>query len=222
MAGEFPGSPRLLKGALVSYSNPVLGVIPNVILFQYNPEQLTRSLQMRLSYEPPSGAGQAVDDILKVSGPPTESINLAIEIDATDQLERSNPLAVLRGIQPTLAALELLLYPKNREVLSNKARAEFDGTYVPEDLPLVLFVWGAARVLPVRLSSFTITEQAFDAMLNPILARVDLGLEVLSYKETGQDSIAHGVYLAMMVQREVLAGLNVLNNAEAVLGLLPI
>jgi hypothetical protein len=128
---------------------------------------------------------------------------------------------MLRGIQPTLSALELLMYPRNAQVLVNKVLASSDGTFKPETAPVVLFVWGAARVLPVRLTSFNITEQAFDRMLNPILARVDLGLEVVSYKETNEDSIARGVYLAMMVQREVLAGLNLFNSAET-LGLLPI
>jgi hypothetical protein len=223
VASEFPGSPLLLKGALVSYQTPVLGALPSVIVFQYNPEQLSRSLRARTaSYEERERFDRsAVDDAFIVSGPPTESIDLSIEIDATDQLESSNRLAVLRGVQPALAALELLMYPPSAQVLLNRNLAKTTGHFNVERMPLVLFVWGAARVLPVRLTSFNVTEQAFDTMLNPILARVDLGLEVVTYKDVGTDNLANGVHLAMMIQREVLAGLNLFNRPE-ILGLLPI
>jgi hypothetical protein len=220
VASEFPGSPWLLKGALVSYERPVLGALPNVIVFQYNPEQLSRSLHARITYGDQNGQS-SVDDAYLVSGPPIESINLSIEVDATDQLETNNPIARLRGIQPTLAALELLMYPKSTQVQLNRNLARI-GRYDAERMPLVLFVWGAARVLPVRLTSFSVTEQAFDTMLKPIMAQVDLGLEVVSYKDVSEDNLAHGVYLAMMVQREVLAAANLLNSAEVLLGLLPI
>jgi hypothetical protein len=223
MPGEFPRRPRLLKGALVAYDQPILGPVPNVIVLQYNPEQLTRSLQPRLARPQPKGAAEARNDAVLVGGPPSESITLGIELDATDQLETGNQIAVERGIQPALAALELLMYPKSRVVRLNEQEAgEGKASLKREDMPLVLFVWGAARVVPVRVSSFSVTEQAFDQVLNPIRARVELGLQVLTYVDLPKDSLGRDAYRAMMVQREELAKLNIVNTVESVLGLLPI
>jgi hypothetical protein len=223
MPSEFPRSPRLLKGALVAYETPFLGPVPNVIVLQYNPERLTRSLQSRgvpWEFRP---TGQARDDAFLTLGPPNESISLSVEIDATDQLESREPLAATRGIQPALAALELLLYPKSTQLLLNQTAARA-GTWTLqiEDTPLVLFVWGAACVLPVRLSSFSVTEEAFDVSLNPIRARVDLGLTVMTYLDMPRDSLGTDAYMAMMVQREVLARLNLVSSASSLLGLLPV
>jgi hypothetical protein len=220
MPSDFPRSPTLIRGALVAYDSPVLGVVPNVIVFQYNPEELTRSLRTRSvpwEYRP---SGQAREDAFLTLGPPVESINLSVEIDAVDQLEGNNPLALTRGIQPALSALEILMYPKSTQLLLNLAAAAA-GTWTLkiERTPLVLFVWGLARVLPVRISSFSIAEQAFDTSLNPIRAKVDLGLEVLSYLDLPEkDSVGRTAYMAMMVQREVLAGLNLANSTQNFLG----
>jgi hypothetical protein len=218
MPSDFPRSPTLIRGALVAYDSPVLGVVPNVIVFQYNPEELTRSLRARSPWEYLE-RGQAQGDAHVTSGPPVESISLSVEIDATDQLESNNPLALTRGIQPALSALEVLMYPKSSQVLTNALRAAAGVAAVTsEALPLVLFVWGLARVLPVRISSFSITEQAFDTSLNPIRAKVDLGLEVLTYLDLPDDAIGKTTYKAMMVQREVLAGLNLANSTQNFLG----
>jgi hypothetical protein len=223
MPGEFPRSPRLLKGALVAYDQPILGPIPNIIVLQYNPDQLTRTLRPRGTPRQSATTGEPKQDTLLTPGPPNESISLAVELDATDQLEAGNRIALERGIQPALAALELLMYPKSREVRSN-AQAAVRGTasLKPESLPVVLFVWGKARVVPVRVTSCTVTEQAFDQMLNPIRARVDLGLQVLTYIDLPEDNLGAQAFNAMQVQREVLAGLNLVSSAETVLGLLPV
>jgi hypothetical protein len=224
MASEFPGSPKLIRGALVAYETPVLGVVPSVIVFQYNPEQLSRSLTSRGAPWEYRDTGEAREDAYLTLGPPRESIDLSVEIDAADQLERSDPLAMASGIQPALSALELLMYPKSTQVLLNRtAAAAGRWTLKVEDTPTVLFVWGLSRVLPVRLSSFRVTEQAFDPALNPIQAKVDLGLEVMSYLDLKDDDLGTGAYMAAMVQREVLAGLNLVNSAQNLLsGLIPI
>jgi hypothetical protein len=223
VAGDFPRSPSLLKGALVSYEEPFLGVVPSVIVFQYNPEELSRSLQTRAAPWEYRMSGEARDDAFLALGPPIESINLTVEIDATDQLEGQNPIVQLRGIQPQLSSLELLMYPRSTQVLLNLAAARA-GTWTLqiENTPVVLLVWGAARVLPVRITSLNITEQAFDTMLNPILARVDLGLQVMTYLELRDDNIGNGVYMSMMVQREVLARLGGVAGMESLpSGLIP-
>src|SRR5947208_16321686 len=98
----FPGSPRLLRGAVVGLdkNNP----LASVIVFQYNPDTMTRRLEARTS----GGENADRSEALRLSGPPKETITLSIEVDATDQLETANPLAVAAGVNPTLAALEML------------------------------------------------------------------------------------------------------------------
>jgi len=219
MASDFPRSPRFLRGALVAYDTPFLGPVPNIIVFQYNPDQLSRSLRARALPAETRPTGQARDDAFLTLGPPVESINLTVEIDATDQLEAKNPIAVARGIQPTLSALELLMYPRSTQILLNSTLAAA-GTAVlqVESTPLVLFVWGLARVLPVRVTSFSVTEEAFDTALNPLQAKVELGLEVMTYLDLAPGSVGDIAYKAMLVQREVLARLNLINSAENLLG----
>src|SRR5262249_45430220 len=154
----FPNSPRLLKGAIIGLDplNPVAGVI----VFQYNPDSLTRRLEARAT-----GGGDNSDrsEALRVTGAPKETITLSVEIDAPDQLEQGNPVAAVSGIHPTLAALEILLYPKSALTIANTVLAQAGILeIIPAEAPLTLFFWGPARVLPVRITSFSVTEEAFD------------------------------------------------------------
>src|SRR5262245_23286761 len=109
----FPGSPRLLKGAIVGLDpfNP----LASVIVFQYNPDTMTRTLT------PQATAGNADrNEALRLKGPPQEKISLAVEIDATDHLERASPTATSLGVHPILAELEMLLYPRSDLVIANE------------------------------------------------------------------------------------------------------
>jgi len=224
MASHFPGSPKLLKGALIAYDSQFLGPIPNVIAFQYNPDHLTRTLTNRSAPPEPSNVGAGQEDVLRVLGPPVENISLSVELDAADQLAEpdSHPQIVLHGLHPALAALELLLYPKTTQVLLNRTLARAGQAQIyPSNVPLVLFVWGPSRVLPVRLTSFSITEEAFDQALNPILAKVDLGMRVLTFMELKEASLGFTAYMATQVQKEVLARLNLVNSTEQIIGQLP-
>jgi hypothetical protein len=224
MPFNFPGSPKLLKGALVVYGSQFLGGIPDLIVFQYNPEQISRTLAHRSAPPEPSNIGSAREDVLRVLGPPIETINLSVMLDATDQLEEPalHPQIVEFGLQPALAALELLLYPANAQVLLNRTLAQAGRAQIcPADVPLVLFVWGRSRVLPIRLTNFSITEEAFDQTLNPIQAKVDLGMRVLSYMELRDSSLGYNAYLVSQTQKEVLARLNLASSAEQSVGLLP-
>src|ERR1044071_6105251 len=172
----FPGSPRLLKGAIIGadQANP----LASVIVFQYNPDTMTRRLEARTS----SGESSDRSEALRLTSAPKETITLSIEVDATDQLEKAEPVAVVSGVNPTLSALEMLLYPKSADVISNLSQAN-NGflEIIPVEAPLTLFVWGQKRVLPVRITSFNITEEAFDTLLNPMRAKIDLTLQVLIY-----------------------------------------
>ena len=224
MPSDFPGRPKLLKGAMVEYQSQFLWKAPNVIVFQYNPEQLSRTLTHRVPQSDLKDKGAAREDVQRVEGPPLETISLTVKLDVADQLAEPalHPQIVLHGLHPALAALELLLYPEGSQVLHNRTLASRGETMIAsEEVPLVLFVWGASRVLPIRLTSFSVTEQAFDQALNPILAEVQLGMRVLSYTELKKPSEGYKAYLATQAQKELLARLNLANSAEQVIGMLP-
>ncbi len=198
----FPGSPRVAKGALVGLD--LLNPLASVIVFQYNPDEVTR----RLTANAASDDGAAGEQ-LRLAGPPQENISFTIEIDAVDQLERADPLTVATGLTPVLASLELLLYPKAAMVVANSVLA-YAGIIevVPMEAPLAVLVWGPQRVLPVRLNSFSITEEAFDPALNPVRAKVALELRVLTYDDLGLASVGGALFLAHQAAKEVLATVN--------------
>lgn len=196
----FPGSPKLLKGAIVGIDpfNP----LASIIIFQYNPDTLTRRLTAQTTGSDNADRGE----VLRLKGPPQETINLEVEIDAADQLEQSQPTALTMGILPTLASLEMLLYPKSSVAIANEVLAAAGIIEViPPEAPLTLFVWGIQRVLPVRLTEFSITEEAFDPILNPIRAKVSLGMRVLNYQDLGLTSVGGSIFMAHQIVKEVMA-----------------
>jgi hypothetical protein len=196
-----PASPRVTKGALIGL-DPV-NPLASVVIFQYNPEQLTRRLAANAASGGPEG------EQLRLAGPPEETITLDIEVDAVDQLETGDASAASLGVAPALASLELLLYPKTALVIANAVLSELGMVeVVPPEAPLALFVWGLKRVLPVRLTEFSITEQAFDPALNPIQAKVSLALRVLTYDDLGLVSVGGALFLAHQVVKEVMATVN--------------
>jgi hypothetical protein len=199
----FPGSPKLAKAGLVLI-DPISAAVLRVIPLQYNPESLTRSLQVRGT----SGESGDRTEALRLTGPPIETIKLDAEIDATDQLEfpDQNPTSVDVGLHAHLAALETIIYPASGELQDNDRLAR-QGTLeiVPMEAPLTLFVWSKSRVLPVRLTDFSITEQAFDTQLNPILAKVSLGMTVLSVNDLEFTHRGAGIFMAYQRQKESLA-----------------
>ncbi|HEX8572907.1 MAG TPA: hypothetical protein VF759_09160 [Allosphingosinicella sp.] len=204
-------TPRLIKGALVGIDpkNPVA----SIVAFQYNPHSMTRKLEAR------QAAGGERGEAFRLTGPPKETITLAIEIDATDALEEGDPIAIASGINPTLAALEMMLYPKSRDVIKNMTQSALGMVEIdPAPGPMILFIWGPTRVLPVKLTNFSIAEEAFDPLLNPTRAKVDLGLAVLSYNELKFGSPAHALFLVHQVAKEVMATSNVFNSAAALGG----
>jgi hypothetical protein len=208
----FPGSPRLVKGAILGID--LFNPLASVIVFQYNPETLTRKVQAQVAA---GGQSTGRAEALRLAGPPVETITLNVEIDATDQLERPDPLAVAMGIHPQLAALEMLLYPKTALVIANALLAAV-GTIelIPPEAPLTLFVWGPKRILPVRLTDFSITEESYDANLNPIAAKVGLSLRVLSTSDLPSTSPGYALFLAHQVIKETMATIGSVGNLAAI------
>jgi hypothetical protein len=193
----------MLKAGLVLV-DPANAVVLRVIALQYNPETLSRTLQAQSIG---TDSGPHVDQ-MRLKGPPIETIKLEAEIDATDALADAgnNAAAVNNGIAPQLAALETIIYPTSQQLATADANAR-SGTLeiAPMDAPLALFVWSRSRVVPVRITDFSITEEMFDSALNPIRAKVSLGLRVLSIDDLPYASRGGSIYLAYQQQKERLA-----------------
>jgi hypothetical protein len=202
----FPGTPRVLKGGIVLLDPDRFTVLPNgIIALQYNPDTLTRTLKIKGIEE-----GGDRSEALRLVGPAEETIKLEAEIDATDQLENpdQNPNAVQYGIFPQLAALETTVYPSSMTLQNNYAQSKM-GTLeiMPMMAPYTLFVWSAQRVVPVRITELSITEEAFDPRLNPIRAKLSLGLRVLTTDDLYFTDKGGSLYMAYQRQKESLAKL---------------
>jgi hypothetical protein len=202
----FPNSPLLLKGGIVLI-DPTTGAIQRIITLQYNPDTLTRTLQAQTV----ELGNKDRTEALRLKGPAVETFKLEAEIDATDQLEfpNQNPGATQFGIFPQLAALETIIYPSMAQLLNSNTLAQ-SGTLeiAPMEAPLALFVWSRNRVVPVRITEFSITEEAFDASLNPIRAKVSLSMRVLSVDDLGYDEKGGNLFLVYQQQKEQLASMN--------------
>jgi hypothetical protein len=194
-------SPLVRKGAILLLE-PNTGVPLSTIVLQYNPDTLSRSLR-------PQSVGDEPDrtEILRLKGPPIETIKAEVEIDATDQLAASDPVAMSLGIQPQLSALELLVYPSTAVLIANEVLS-LVGTIeiLPMDTALTVFAWSKNRITPIRITDLEITEEAFDPQLNPIRAKVSLGMRVLSASDVSFLSPAGALYLAYQIAKETMAG----------------
>jgi hypothetical protein len=252
-------SPKILKGAIIAFSSPMLIPIPNVILFQYNPESMTRTLSpwQPAEREYDEETGEIVQlsrrQLRSLAQPwdPQENFSLALELDAADALEEpeSHPVAVISGVADRIAALEILLYPPKDEGLLGSLSAGLSvsvggslsasltggaqATLVERlTVPIVLFFWGPGRIVPVRLTSFEVEEQAFSPLLYPLRAKVTVGLRVLdeddlvnaagvSGPETFTVKLAKACYVFTKTQKQVLALANLANTVESIMDMLP-
>lgn len=198
---SFPNSPKLLKGGIVLI-DPVTSSVRRIIALQYNPDSISRTLQVQ-------GVGAESGDrteALRLKGPPVETIKLDAEMDATDQLEVADGVATEVGLHPQLATLELIIYPTSAQLQSNNSMAQ-SGTLeiAPMETALMLFIWSKQRIVPVRLTEFNITEEAFDVSLNPIRAKVSLGMRVLSINDIGFNHNGGSLFMKYLQNKEQLA-----------------
>ena len=214
--GGFPRSPRVLKGGIVAYQLPDL--FPNIIVFQYNPDEVTRSIQSHAQ----SGGGRG--DVSRVNGPPQETMSFTVQVDAADQLEKpgDNAITVANGLHPVIAALELLLYPSYPIVVANEVMALAGSAFIlGEQAPLAMLIWGPRRILPVQVQSLSIKEEAFDQQLNPIRARVDMSVRVMTYRDLDITNPGYWAYLAAFTQKEAMSALNTFGDKTGIQGILP-
>jgi len=184
----FPLSPRLIKGGIVLI-DPGSAAVLRMIALQYNPDTLTRTLQVQAT----EGGQQDRSEAMRLKGPPTETLKVDAEIDATDQLEfpDQNPNSVSAGIHPQLAALEMIVYPSSSHLQSNNTLAQS----------------GTLEIVPMRITDFSITEEAFDTHLNPIRAKVSLGMRVLSINDLGFQHKGGSLYMLYQQNKERFAAL---------------
>ena len=234
----------VLKGALVEFMPTFLPIpVPNVIVFQYNPETMTHTWTQPMSA---TEAGSEASNPLAVRGTPGETFSFTIAMDARDEIaDGSAPAAALAaasGIYSRIAALEMLLYPTSpaRPGLIGTVTAAITSALsgavggpvrtVPQSvLPMTLFIWGTGRIVPVRVTGLSITEQLFDAALNPVHAEAQLTLQVLTPAELAAASadddvlgtLATVAYNYTLTLRQALAVANLANATESVIGMIP-
>lgn len=200
----FPNSPKILKGGIVLI-DPTSARVQRIISLQYNPDSLTRTLQVQST----GGEEGNRSEPMRFTGPAVETFKLDAEIDAVDQLEfpDQHRAVVESGIQPQLAMLESLVYPTSNQLLDRNAMSQ-SGTLeiAPMEAPLTLFIWSKQRIVPVRVTDFSITEEAFDPSLNPIRAKVSIGLRVLNVDDLGFAHKGGSLFMSYLQAKERLAG----------------
>jgi hypothetical protein len=204
---------KTLRGALAIVSATV--PVPRLIIFQYNPETMSRTVAPQMT-----GADRTNRSApLLYTGAPIETINLEIEIDAGDQdTMASGPPS--QNIVSQLAALEILLYPGSMKVAANELLLAVGTIEItPYTAPTVLFIWGPQRVMPVRIQSYSVKEEAFDGNLKPIRAHVTLSLQVLTYSELTPTDGAYAIYMAYQVTKEMQAAFGYSQNPSQALDL---
>ncbi|HEX8527786.1 hypothetical protein [Allosphingosinicella sp.] len=199
----FPGAPKTLKGGFVEMDSEGRKVL-RTITFQYNPDTLSRTLTPRSAK---SDGGDRIEG-LRLVGPPAETMKIDIELDATDRLERpdDNPETVANGIAPELADLEMMISPGSADLeAANRLASTGTIEVLPLPSPMLLLVLGSNRTLPVRINDFSVVEEAFDVNLNPIRARISLGLRLLSIDDLAYGSKGAELFMVALKRREQLS-----------------
>jgi len=222
--------PFLMRGAMIEYGSDFLGPLPNVVIFQFNPESLTRTIQI-----PPRPSGAAARETTQAGEPSIEKISLKAQFSAADGMGTGNVLARTMGVGPRLAAFEKMVNPASK--LSGLIGAAIDaigsalglggGASEPrqviprEKYPRILFIWGPFRVLPVVIESMSITELQYDFLLNPIQADVTIGLAVNVIDNCSDDTVGKGALEYSNMAKDAQAMLNLANTIGQIAELIP-
>ena len=220
----------LLRGALIEYGTSLLGLVPNVVIFQFNPESLSRTLQIP---QRPTGATQR--ETTQAGEKTFEKITFKAHFSAANMLDEDKVLAKMFGIGPQLAALEKMVLPSAK--IAGLIGAALDaigdalgggGDDAPaqpiprEKYPRILFIWGPLRILPVTIDSMSISELEYDSILNPLRAEVDITLSVIAVDDCSDDVLAKGALEYSTIAKEAQAIANLANTAEQIVDLIPL
>ncbi len=223
--------PYLLKGALIEYGTDLIGPIPNVVIFQFNPESLARTMKI-----PPRPTGAASRENTQAGEKPLESISFKAQFSAADELNDNKVLARMFGVGPRLCALEKMVNPSSKIAGLIGAAIDAVGSAlggggggnpptqaIPrEKYPKIIFIWGLTRVQPVVIDSMRITELEYDFLLNPIRAEVDIELTVNAVDTCSDDILAKGALEYTTIAKEAQAIANLANTAEQIVELIPL
>jgi hypothetical protein len=221
---------NMLRGALIEYGTSLIGPIPNVVIFQFNPESLSRVLQI-----PPRPTGATQRETTQAGERTFEKISFKAHFSAANLLADDKMLARTFGIGPQLAALEKMVLPSAKLAGLIGAAIDAIGSAIAgggpapaaqpiprETYPRILFIWGLTRVLPVTIDSMTIGELEYDAALNPLRAEVDISLSVIAVDGCSDDILAKGALEFTSLAKEAQAIANLANTVEQVADLIPI
>lgn len=222
--------PFLMRGAMIEYGSDFLGPLPNVVIFQFNPESLTRTIQI-----PPRPTGGAARETTQAGEPTIEKITLKAQFSAADGMGKNNLLARTMGVGPRLAALEKMVNPASK--LSGRIGAAIDAigsalglsggggdprqTVPRQKYPRILFLWGPFRVLPVVIESMTITELQYDFMLNPVQADVSIGLAVNAIDNCSDDTVGRGALEYSNLAKDAQAAANLATTVGQIADMIP-
>lgn len=223
--------PFLMRGAMIEYGSGFMGPIPNVVIFQFNPESLARTIQI-----PARPSGAAARETTQAGEPSIEKISFKAQFSAADGMGTGNVLARTMGVGPRLAALEKMVHPASK--LGGLLGAALDAIgdalglggdsgdeprqVIPrEKYPRILFIWGPFRVLPVVIESMTITELQYDFLLNPIQADVQIGLAVNPIDSCSDDTVGKGALEYSNLAKDAQAMLNLANTVEQIVEMIP-
>ena len=219
----------LMHGALIEYGTALIGPIPNVVIFQFNPESLARKLEI-----PPRPSGATQREVTQAGEKTVEKISFKAHFSAANMLDEGKVLAELFGIGPQLAALEKMVLPSAKlagligaalDAIGDALGGGDDAPAQPiprEKYPRILFIWGLTRVLPVTIDSMGITELEYDALLNPTRAEVDITLSVIAVDDCSDDMLAKGALEYSTLAKEAQAIANLANTAEQIVELIPL
>jgi len=245
MGSGYSRAPFMLRGAIVQFGGfPIIPLpIPQIIMFQYNPDTMSRSLN---AFNKPEADKDIKEKLtgknakLDAGFDPEETFNLTLFLDATDHLETPDQfphqITVVTGIADRLSALELLLYPEGDGLLKNllssaigaigggSTKSNLDKMINRGEVPITLFFFGPGRIVPVIITSFNVEETWWNVALYPLRAKVTLGMKVLTATELAKDKrvaaqIARGCYDFTRAQKEILAALNIANTVESIAGM---
>lgn len=224
-------SPNVVPGAFVQLVEDIIGLIPNIVAFQYNPATISRTLEPWNALEVDRNSQGAQSPTVQPFDP-QEKFSFSLDLYATDGMEQGNPLATVSGVAPQIAALKKLTQPTEGLlgdlVASANALARSDaGATERPSVPIVLMILGPGIIYPVRITSFSVEQKEFNPLLYPTQATVQVEVAVLTpdtfnCSDNPAAAAAIATYNFTKLQEDALALLNLANSAQTIVGSLPI
>jgi len=233
MPSGFPNQAKILRGAFVEFG---ISLPPLIVVFQFNPLTITRT--RTAMFTPPSTKEydrvQSIDLVKQIKGKnlfknirgqqkitvKPETLSFDIRLDATDKLNAGNTITEQFGIAPQLSTLELMMLPKSQSLLGGAVAALLRGstksfTFADDaaNPPVILFIWGRKKIMPVDITNMTIKEEEFSTDLNPTRATVTVSLEVIEGP--------NAPFLYTKALKEVMSLLNLANIGDIAQTMVP-